>query len=170
MALLRGIGRGLAAGAVGTTALNAVTYLDLVIRARPASEMPGKAADLLADRAGRPIPGNGAERANRREGLGALLGIATGLGIGVGVGLLGPVLVRVPRPLAGTLVGAAAMAASDVPMVSMGLTDPKSWSRADWVSDAIPHVVYGMSAMAALRAMHGRRRGIGRGLAPSASG
>ena len=155
MALLRGIGRGLAAGAVGTTALNASTYLDMLMRGRPESEMPGKAADLLAEQAGRPIPGDETERENRREGLGALLGIATGLSIGIGVGLLGPVLVRLPRMVAGPLVGAAAMAASDVPMVSMGLSDPKSWSRADWVSDAIPHVVYGMSAMAALRALHG---------------
>jgi hypothetical protein len=131
----------------------------MVIRARPESEMPAKAAEMLADQAGRPIVGDDTERENRREGLGALLGIANGLSVGVGVGLLGPVLVRLPRLIAGTLVGAAAMAASDVPMVSMGLTDPKTWSRADWVTDAVPHVVYGMAAIAALRALHGRGTG-----------
>jgi hypothetical protein len=36
----QGVLTGLAAGAAGTTALNAVTYLDMVVRARPASTTP----------------------------------------------------------------------------------------------------------------------------------
>src|SRR4051794_1955049 len=34
------LGRGIIAGAVGTTALNATTYADMVLRARPASTTP----------------------------------------------------------------------------------------------------------------------------------
>jgi hypothetical protein len=36
----KGVLRGAAAGAAGTTALNAVTYLDMVVRGRPASDAP----------------------------------------------------------------------------------------------------------------------------------
>jgi hypothetical protein len=98
MGMVRAIGRGLAAGAAGTTALNAVTYLDMALRARPASPMPAKAVDLMSDKADRPIPGEGEDRDNRREGLGALMGIATGLGVGVAAGIAGPILTLMPRP------------------------------------------------------------------------
>jgi hypothetical protein len=37
--MFKGLARGAAAGAAGTTALNAVTYLDMAVRARPASDM-----------------------------------------------------------------------------------------------------------------------------------
>jgi len=42
--------RGLLAGAAGTTALTAVTYLDLALRGRPASTLP----EETSRRAGRP--------------------------------------------------------------------------------------------------------------------
>jgi hypothetical protein len=43
---------GLAAGAVGTIALDVVTYLDMVARARPASSLPTEVPGALAERAG----------------------------------------------------------------------------------------------------------------------
>jgi hypothetical protein len=61
----RAFGRGLATGAVGTTALNAVTYLDMAVRARGTSDMPQKAVEDLARRAGQEIPGEGETRENR---------------------------------------------------------------------------------------------------------
>lgn len=47
---------GLAAGAAGTTVLNAVTYLDMVARGRPASTTPEDAVRALSDKTGVSIP------------------------------------------------------------------------------------------------------------------
>ena len=77
--------RGAVAGAAGTTALNAVGYADMALRGRPASSVPARVAEQLARRVGETIPGDGEERRNRLEGLGALAGIAT---TGAGVGAL----------------------------------------------------------------------------------
>lgn len=152
------LGRGIAAGAAGTTALNAATYLDMAWRARGASEMPQQAVETLADSAGQQVPGEGDQRQNRLEGLGALTGIATGVGIGAVAGLVGPVLTRLPTLLGGALAGTAAMAASDLPLSRMGLTDPRAWSAPDWLSDGVPHLAYGLATVATLRALR-RSRG-----------
>lgn len=71
------LGRGLVAGAVGTTVLNGVTYLDMAVRGRPASEAPEQLVAALVDAAGATIPGRGKTRDNRQTALGALSGIAT---------------------------------------------------------------------------------------------
>ena len=42
--------RGLAAGAAGTVALDAVGYLDMALRGRPASPFPGRVVDAVAQR------------------------------------------------------------------------------------------------------------------------
>jgi hypothetical protein len=148
----------MAAGAAGTTALNAATYVDMAMRARGASSTPATAVEKLAERAGKPVPGEGEERQNRLEGLGALSGIATGVGIGVAAGLFAPVLTRLPLVLSAAVVGAGAMAATDLPMTRLGLTDPTSWSGADWASDAIPHLAYGAATVAVLRGFRSQRR------------
>ena len=59
------LGYGVAAGAAGITALNAITYLDRAVRARPASDTPAQAVEQLAQKAGAGIPGEGDDRANR---------------------------------------------------------------------------------------------------------
>jgi hypothetical protein len=41
---------GMVAGAVGTTMLNVVTYLDLAMRGRPPSELPEKVVDELSNK------------------------------------------------------------------------------------------------------------------------
>jgi hypothetical protein len=146
---------GLAAGAAGTTALNAVTYADMALRGRPASEMPQKAMELLTSRLGVGIPGDGDARQHRLEGLGALSGIGTGLAVGAAVGLLKPVLRRLPLGISAVTIGAAAMAGSDVPMAGLGLTDPRTWSTADWLSDLLPHLAYGIATGWTLRALGG---------------
>jgi hypothetical protein len=150
------IGRGLAAGAAGTTALNAATYLDLALRARPASSTPQRAVDVLARRANQSIPGSGDERNNRLEGLGALSGIAVGVGIGAAAGIFGPILDRLPLLIAGLGLGAGAMAATDLPMTRMGITDPQQWSGIDWLADAAPHAAYGLAAAATLRSLRSK--------------
>ncbi len=50
---------GVASGAVGTTALNAATYLDMALRGRPASDVPERATDAVLERAGLELPGEG---------------------------------------------------------------------------------------------------------------
>jgi hypothetical protein len=36
------------------------------------------------------------------------------------------------------------MAAADLPMALMGVSDPGSWSGTDWASDVVPHLAYGL--------------------------
>lgn len=146
--------RGAVAGAAGTTALNAASYLDMAARARPSSSTPQQTVETLAERAGHPVPGDGEEKHNRLTGLGSLGGIATGVSIGSAAGLLGPLIRRLPLGLSSILLGGAAMALTDSSMVRLGITDPSSWSAEDWAADAVPHFAYGFVTAAALRAMH----------------
>jgi hypothetical protein len=55
---------------------------------------------------------------------------------------------RGASPLAGVAVGLSAMAASDVPIAVTGVSDPATWSPTDWLSDIIPHLVYGLVTVA----------------------
>lgn len=137
---------GLIAGAAGTTALNVITYLDMAARGRASSSLPADAAEELAKDAGLPL-GTGQTRTHREEGLGALLGYATGLGVGAAYGLL-RTKVRLPLPVAAVGLGVAAMVGSDVPMTALGLTDPRTWPASSWVADAVPHAAYGLAAAA----------------------
>lgn len=150
--MLKGLLRGAAAGAAGTTALNAVTYLDMAWRGRPSSSTPQQAVEELASRAGQPIPGTGEERENRLDGLGALTGVATGIGVGALAGVLRPVVLRLGPVLGPALLGAAAMAATDTSMTRLGLTDPRQWDATAWLSDAAPHLAFGVASYATLRA------------------
>ena len=79
--------RGAAAGAAGTTALNAVTYLDMAVRGRGTSSTPEDTVEKLADKAHVAIPGDGRSGQNRVQGLGALTGLVAGIGFGVLAGL-----------------------------------------------------------------------------------
>jgi hypothetical protein len=153
MRVLRGLAAGAAAGAAGTTALNAVTYLDMALRGRPSSETPQQAAERLAERAHVAIPGEGEERGNRVAGLGPLLGVVTGTGVGALTGMMDALGLR-PGQVSGTLLTAvAAMAATDGSLAALGVSDPRSWDRASWVADAIPHLAYGMVTATTLRAL-----------------
>ena len=142
--LLGRLGAGIAAGAAGTTALNAVTYLDMALRGRPASSVPERGVDALAERAGLTVPGEGEAREARRTGLGALLGLLTGVGIGAVYGLARPLAPGIPWPAAGIAAGLGAMAATDAGSARLGTTDPRDWSAADWAADIVPHVAYGL--------------------------
>lgn len=149
------VGRGVAAGAAGVTALNAITYLDMAVRARPASDTPSQAVEQLAHKAGTDIPGAGSEHDNRLAGLGPLAGILTGTAVGVAAALAWPALRRIPAPLAAATLGALAMAGSDGPLVGLGLTKPSEWGAVDWASDIVPHLGYGAAAYATLTALGG---------------
>jgi hypothetical protein len=135
--------RGAAAGAAGTTALNVVTYLDMVVRGRGASSTPERTVEELAERAHVPIPGDGDTREHRVQGLGALTGLAAGVGVGVLAGLVRAAGFR-PHPLLGTLLTTAGvLVAANGPMTVLGVTDPRTWSTTDWLSDLVPHLAYG---------------------------
>ncbi|GHF47537.1 hypothetical protein GCM10017566_20940 [Amycolatopsis bartoniae] len=142
--MLSSILRGMAAGAAGTTALNAVTYLDMVWRGRPASSTPEKTVETLSEKTGLPVPGEGEQRENRVSGLGPLMGLFTGVGVGALYGALRGLGWRPSMPVAGLLTGAAAMVGSSAPMTLLGITDPREWKPADWASDAVPHLAYGL--------------------------
>ncbi|PZA18964.1 hypothetical protein, partial [Modestobacter versicolor] len=140
--------RGLVAGAAGTAALHAVTYLDMALRGRPASTVPEQLVDAVADATGTAVPGHGSTRDARRRGLGELAGIANGVGLGVVFSLVRSAGVRMPFPVGAVVKGAAAMAATDVPVAALGVSDPRRWSREDWIADAVPHLAYGAVAQA----------------------
>jgi hypothetical protein len=151
---------GLLAGAAGTTALNAVSYLDMAVRGRPASQTPQEAVRRLAGlaRAGELASEQpGQTTANRRSGLGPLLGYATGLATSA---LFAAALRRrrIPVPAAAALLGAAAMLASDAPITALGISDPRSWSRADWLADLAPHLAYGVVSALTWHLLAGDRR------------
>ena len=133
--------------------LNAITYLDMAIRARPSSDTPSQAVERIAGKAGTQIPGQGDDRDNRLAGLGPLAGIMTGTAIGVAAAFARPVLARIPAPLAAVVLGATAMVGADGPLVALGLTRPGDWAATDWASDIVPHLGYGAAAYATLTAL-----------------
>jgi hypothetical protein len=142
--MIRELVRGAVAGAAGTSVLNAVTYGDMAVRGRPASDVPEQMMDRLASEMGYRVPGTGERRDNRLTGLGALSGIAIGSGVGVVVSLAYRVGVRMPLWLGGAVTGALAMAANDWSMARLRVSDPRTWSATDWLSDAVPHLAYGL--------------------------
>ncbi|MFA3873455.1 hypothetical protein ABS735_07165 [Streptomyces sp. MMCC 100] len=141
--MLRNIVWGCAAGAAGTSALNAVSYADMAVRGRAASNVPSAVVDRLTARSGHPLPDT-AGRENRLSALGALAGIATGAGVGVAASLLHGAGGRAPLWLGALLTGASAMACTDVPIARLGVSDPRTWSSRDWASDVVPHLAYGL--------------------------
>jgi hypothetical protein len=152
---------GMAAGAVGTVALDVSTYLDMVVRARPASGMPAETAGAVAQRAGVDLGSDGEsseQASNRKSGLGALFGYGVGVGLGTLYGLLRPAVARLPRPAAGVGLGLAAMAASDLPPTVLGVTDLRTWDRSSWASDLLPHLAYGLATAVTFDALAAARR------------
>jgi hypothetical protein len=147
----RGLLAGVAAGAAGTTALNAVTYLDMALRGRPASSAPDDTVDKLSELAGVPVPGDKETRANRVAGLGPLTGLLAGVGTAAMLGALRSAGLR-PGLAASSLAAAAgAMIASTAPMTALGITDPRTWTAQAWASDVIPHLAYGAVTAAVLQ-------------------
>ncbi|MFD6061989.1 hypothetical protein [Rhodococcus wratislaviensis] len=142
---------GIVAGAAGTTMLDAVTYLDMAIRGRPASTVPEKTVESVASALGVAIPGRGDALAARRSAFGALGGIAVGTGLGVAAALTRRAGAHL-TPTAGTIgIGLAAMAATDIPIALRGISDPRQWTAQDWLSDIVPHLVYGATVTTVLR-------------------
>lgn len=153
MRLWQALAAGTAAGAAGTTALNLVTYLDVAARGRPSSSTPEVTVEKLAAKAHITIPGDEETRRNRIAGLGPLTGLGAGLGVGATAGLARGLGWRPNLRLGGVVVGAAAMVGTDAPMALLGVSDPRTWAAKDWLSDAVPHLVYGLVTSAVLEAL-----------------
>lgn len=152
--------QGLAAGAAGTTALNAVTYLDMALRARPASTTPEQTVRSVERLTGVSLSGEGSDSAaadNRRSGIGALLGVAAGLVTGVSYGLVRARMRHVPPlPVLAALAGLGANASSVIPMTALKVTDPRTWPLRSWLEDLVPHLAYGVVTAAVFEGL--RRR------------
>ena len=156
--MLRRLLLGAAAGAAGTTALNAATYLDMAVRARPASTTPERTVDRMAALAHTAVPGDEQRRGNRRTGLGALVGILTGTAVGAAYAALSG-RSRPPVWLGSVVAGGLAMLSSDTPLALLRVSDPRTWSQTDWIADAVPHLAYGAVTAATYAAVDGSLTG-----------
>ena len=159
---------GLVAGAAGSVVLNMATYADMALRGRPSSSVPAKAAKKIARPAGVDLRPAGTEAAeqrpdeqqqtehqaqNRQQGLGPLMGYVAGLGVGGLYSLVRLGVDEVPVPMAAVALGAAAMATGDLPPISLGVTDPKTWGTSGWLADIVPHLLYGLVAAVIVEAL-----------------
>lgn len=142
--------RALIAGAAGASALNAVTYLDMAVRARPASSAGEDSVGRLADLAHVDL-GNQQTVETRKSGLGPLLGYATSVAAAAIFTAAGGR--RLSTPVSALALTGLAMLASNAPMTALKVTDPRSWSAADWVTDLVPHLAYGAVTAVALKAL-----------------
>jgi hypothetical protein len=134
----RNLAYGIAAGAAGTAVLNATTYADMAIRARPPSKVPKRVVKAVARRTGvRRLP------RSRTEGLSMLLGYADGFGSGVLFGVLRPRMRGVPWFVAGFGLGAFTLVLSEGTATALGTTDPRRWGLSGWLMDLVPRTLYG---------------------------
>ena len=147
---LTALALGAAAGAAGTTALNAASYVDMTIRARPPSTTPQDTAAALAAVTHINVPGTETVRSNRLAGLGPLLGITTGVGVGAVVGLVMSMGWPTRRSALGVVATAGAMIAANAPMTLLRVSDPTTWTAGDWATDVVPHLAYGATVAAVL--------------------
>ncbi len=150
---LAGVVAGALAGASGATALNAVSFADMVLRGRPAGSSPKATVDAAAAKTGTEVPGEGEEAGNRASGAGQLAGLGVGVGVGVVAGVLRAHHVKIPKVLAPFALGLGAMAISDSVMTALGVADPRSWTAKSVTADALPHLAYGLVVPAALHRM-----------------
>jgi len=122
----------------------------MVLRGRPASGVPVKAVEMMLQRLGVEIAGDTQQQDSRGSALGALSGIATGLLIGTAASFARDHGVRLSAPVGAVVTGAAAMAATDVPMALSGISDPRTWTAQDWAVDGIAHLAYGIAVRSVL--------------------
>lgn len=151
--LLTSLVHGAAAGAAGTTALNAATYLDMTLRGRPSSSTPETTVERIAGAAGAEVPGDDDSRSARLTALGALTGMVAGVGTGMALGLSRGLGLRPGAAGSTGLAMALAMLAGNGPMTVMGVTNPRTWRPADWAADVVPHLAYAVVTAATLEGL-----------------
>lgn len=129
---------GIAAGAAGTAVLNAATYADMALRARPPSKVPKRVVKEFARWAHvAPL------QRERTEGLSMLLGYADGFGTGALFGALRPRMRSVPWFAAGLGLAIFTLLLSEGTATAMRKTDPRTWGAGGWLMDIIPRCLYG---------------------------
>ena len=151
--MLSGATAGAAAGAAGCAALDATTFLDMAVRGRPTSDAPAQTVEAVVKHLPVDVPGSNSRRKNRLEGLGGLTGVLTGVSVGTAFGLLYASGWRPPLPVGAVVTGLTAQALSDGSLAGTRVSDPRTWSFTDWLSDIIPHLVYGAVTYATLDAL-----------------
>jgi hypothetical protein len=164
---LREILTGATAGAVGTVALNATTYADMVIRVRPSSGVPAQGTGKLVGKARLDLSGEGSDEQavqNREGGLGALSGYVVGLVVGTAYGPIAPRLGDVSKLVAGAWPGLGAIAGSDVSAAAQGVAEPTKWGPSSWISGTIPHLRTARRRRSPTEPLPAREPGAGEGL------
>jgi len=149
--------RGAAAGTAGTTALNVVGYADIALRGRPASTAPETTVRRLAEKLHVKIPGEGQALDNRVVGLASLTGFAVGIAMGTVLSLTRAAGWRPSKATEYAAVTVGALICTNGPLAALGVSDPRTWSAADWVSDIVPHLAYALATTAALERMYAAR-------------
>ena len=148
---------GAAASAVGTVALDATSYTDMLMRGRGASALTQTVGQKIAAKVGIEALASAEPdepTKNRQTAFGSLLGPLSGIGVGMVYGAIRPaVRGRIPLLLGGLLVGAASMALTDVTATVLEATDPKKWDLSGWLSDIIPHAVFGIATALVFEAL-----------------
>jgi hypothetical protein len=142
------IARGILAGASGILALDTYTYFDILVRGRASSELPSTVVRKLSEKFGLAslASDEGEKPKNRRGGAGALLGYGVGLGAAIAYSEVRPATEAwLPWPIAGAILGAATLVASEGSATKLGATDWSTWSAADWISDIVPRTLYGLA-------------------------
>jgi hypothetical protein len=152
---------GVVAGALGTVAINMSTYVDMAVRGRASSNAPAKLVEIVADKTGLSLSSQGVgvqdQKAQSREsGIGALLGYVNGLGVGAAYGAMRSQTNGTSIPVTGIAIGLLSMTASDVPLVALKISNPKTWGISGWASDVIPHLIYGLVTAAAYESLTNR--------------
>ncbi|MER7076916.1 hypothetical protein [Saccharopolyspora kobensis] len=107
---------------------------------------------------GKPVSSDGTTAANRRSGIGALLGIAAGLSSGALYGLVRSRWEDPPVTALAIGAGVTANLVGTAPMVAMRVTDPREWPASSWLMDLIPHLVFGFATAATFERMRSRPR------------
>ncbi|NLU84578.1 hypothetical protein [Rhodococcus sp. HNM0569] len=138
---MRTLVSGAMAGAAGTATLDLVSYVDMYVSGRPASTVPERTVARALARVGLTLRRDPA----RRSAAGALGGLAAGVGIGVAAATVRRLGIRLPWLAESAGIGLAAMAATDTPAAFLGVSDPRSWTTRDWMSDVVPHLAYGVA-------------------------
>lgn len=141
---IRPLLHGAVVGLAGTTALNVAGYAEIALLGRPISDTPGITVRTLAMKLHIRIPGEGQVQENRVAGLGPLIGYTVGLGMGMTVALAqagGWSRTPASRYAFATLL---ALTVTNAPIALLGISDPRTWTVSDWVSDIVPHVLYAL--------------------------
>jgi hypothetical protein len=72
------------------------------------------------------------------------MGLVAGIGVGGLAGLARAAGYRSATPVGITLTTLGVLGVANGPMTVLGVTDPRTWSATDWISDVVPHLAYGV--------------------------